>query len=125
MLRALWKSTVQDRPVHVGIFHRNDVSLAMFTPNSLQSNRVAKLCTQYHVKSLSLFGSQLHGDSTPQSDIDLLVSFSKPISLFQLVALERQLSAMLGAKVDLLTEDSISPYLRKHILRERQEVYAA
>lgn len=97
----------------------------MTAPIILQSNQVNELCRQYHVKTLSLFGSQLRGDSTPQSDIDLLVSFSEPVSLFQLVALERELTKLLGAKVDLLTEDSISPYLRKQILRERQEVYAA
>ena len=93
--------------------------------DSLKSIRVIRLCEKYHVKTLSLFGSQLHGDSNAQSDIDLLVTFSKPMSLLQLVALERELSDVLDARVDLVTEDSISPYIRKQILRERQQVYAA
>ncbi len=64
-------------------------------------------------------------EATEASDIDLLVSFSRPVSLLQLVTLERELSDALGRKVDLLTEASLSPYLRDHILKERQLVYAA
>ena len=95
------------------------------TSLNLHSNRILNLCTKYGVETLSLFGSHLHGDPHPQSDIDLLVTFSKPVSLLQLVALERQLSEALGAKVDLVTEKAISPYLRKQILSECKEVYAA
>ena len=64
-------------------------------------------------------------EATEASDIDLLVSFSRPISLLQMVTLERELSDALGRKVDLLTEASLSPYLRDHILKERQLVYPA
>ena len=92
---------------------------------NLQSGRVVELCTKYHVSSLSLFGSQVHGESGAESDVDILVTFSRPVSLLQLVALERDLSAVLGKKVDLVTEASLSPYLRDRVLRERREVYAA
>jgi len=64
-------------------------------------------------------------EATEASDIDLLVSFSRPVSLLQMVTLERELSEALGRKVDLLTETSLSPYLRDHILKERQLVYPA
>ncbi len=90
-----------------------------------QSERVRRLCKKYHVRSLSLFGSHVRRDFTPESDIDLLVSFSKPISLLDLVTFERELSAVLGRNVDLVTKASISPYLRKRILEECREVYAA
>ena len=65
------------------------------------------------------------GEATDQSDIDLLVYFSKRKSLLALVALERQLSTALGRKVDLLTEAAISPYLRERIKRELQVIYEA
>lgn len=64
-------------------------------------------------------------EATEASDIDLLVSFSRPVSLLQMVTLERELSDALGRQVDLHTEASLSPYLRDHILKERQLVYAA
>ena len=84
----------------------------------LKSERVTSLCRKYHVSSLSLFGSVARGEAKIDSDLDLLVGFSQPVTLLQLVALERELSSALGRKVDLVTEASLSPYLRDHILRE-------
>ena len=77
------------------------------------------------MRSLSLFGSTGRGEETHDSDLDLLLSFSQPVTLLQMVAFERELSAALEVKVDLVTEASLSPHLRKQILKERQLVYAA
>jgi predicted nucleotidyltransferase len=96
----------------------------MSRPN-LHTKRIVAICGKYHVATISLFGSMARNEATEASDIDLLVSFSRPISLLQLVTLERELSDALGRKVDPLTEASLSPYLRDHILKERQLVYAA
>ncbi len=57
--------------------------------------------------------------------LDLLVEFSKRNSLLALIALERKLSAALGRKVDLLTREAISPYLRDSIERDPRVVYEA
>lgn len=57
--------------------------------------------------------------------LDLLVEFSKRNSLLALIALERKLSAALGRKVDLLTREAISPYLRDSIERDLRVVYEA
>lgn len=70
------------------------------------------------VKSLSLFGSVARGEERPDSDIDLLVDFSGPVSLFQLSALRRRLEAMLGARVDLVPRDGLKPRIRESVLRE-------
>ena len=67
----------------------------------------------YIVILVSVFGSVARGEPDEQSDIGLVVSFSKRISLVQMVALERQFSDILGRKVDLLTEAAISPYLQE------------
>jgi hypothetical protein len=91
----------------------------------LTSEEVIALCEKYDVRTLSLFGSVSRGAAGPGSDIDLLVSFSRPVTLLHLVALERELSAILRRKVDLVTEASLSPYLRRRILRQRRQVYAA
>ena len=65
------------------------------------------------------------GEATPQSDVDLLVEFGERKSLLDVVRLQRELSAAVGRKVDLLTRDAISPYLRERILSEVQVVYGA
>jgi len=88
-------------------------------------NRLVELCRQNDVRQVSIFGSVARGEADEQSDIDLLVSFSKRISLLKMVALERQFSDALGKKVDLLTEAAISPYLREIIKRDLQVLYEA
>jgi uncharacterized protein len=72
---------------------------------------------------IDLFGSTVRGKATEQSDIDLLVWFARIKSLLALVRLQRELSAALGRKVDLLTKAALSPYLRERSLRELQVIY--
>jgi len=85
--------------------------------------RLIELCRQSDVVQIALFGSMARGEANQQSDIDLLVKFSKPISLLRFTALKRQLSEVLGRKVDLLTEAAISPYLRDKIEQDLQVIY--
>jgi hypothetical protein len=74
---------------------------------------------------IGVFGSMARGEATEQSDIDLIVEFSKRKSLLALVALERQMSETLGRRVDLLTEAAISPYLRDAIMNDLRVLYEA
>jgi len=55
----------------------------------------------------------------------MLVRFSKRKSLLAMVRLERELSEALGRKVDLLTEASVSPYMRERILKEMKVIYGS
>ncbi len=84
---------------------------------------LAKICQANDVSKIGVFGSVARGEGTENSDLDMLVYFSKPKSLLALVKLERELSEALGRKVDLLTEAAISPYLRERILNEVQVIY--
>jgi len=86
-------------------------------------NAIAEICQQNDVTRLGLFGSFIREEATETSDVDLMVEFSKPKSLFALIRLERMLSTALGRKVDLLTKASISPYLRDRILDEIRIIY--
>ena len=87
--------------------------------------KLTELCRQNDVAKLSIFGSIARGEADKQSDIDLLVEFSKRKSLLALVALERKFSTVLGQKVHLLTEAAISPYLRDRVKRDLQIIYEA
>jgi predicted nucleotidyltransferase len=87
--------------------------------------RLIEICRQNDVSKIGIFGSMVHGDFSAQSDIDLLVEFSRRKSLLALVALERQLTTALGRKVDVLTEAAISPYLRDRILKDVEVIYEA
>jgi len=86
---------------------------------------IIEICQNNDVSMIGVFGSMARGEATNRSDIDLLVKFSKRKSLLALVKLERELSTILGRKVDLLTEAAISPYLRERIMHDLQVIYEA
>ena len=94
----------------------------MSTP-AIDTDKVIEICRQNDVSFIGVFGSFARGESTADSDIDLLVRFSEMKSLLDLVRIEREFSEALGRKVDLLTEASISPYLRDEIKRELKVIY--
>lgn len=85
--------------------------------------KLIDLCRQNDVSMVGIFGSMVRGEANKNSDIDLIVRFSKRKSLLSMVRLERELAETLGRKVDLLTENSISPYMREQVLQEMQVVY--
>jgi uncharacterized protein len=70
------------------------------------------------VKSLAVFGSMSRGEATPQSDIDLLVEFSRPVGLLAFIRLRRRLADILGRRVDLVTPRALRPAWRERILSE-------
>lgn len=70
------------------------------------------------VVSLSVFGSVARGDEGAQSDIDMLVRFSKPVGMFEFLDVKAYLENLLGTSVDLVTEDALKPQLRERILAE-------
>ncbi len=72
----------------------------------------------FGVKSLALFGSVARDDARPDSDVDLLVEFDRPVGLFTFVRLKRYLEEILDSAVDLGTPDSLKPDLREPVLRE-------
>jgi hypothetical protein len=77
---------------------------------------------------LSLFGSVLSDRFRPDSDVDVLVEFERgrEPGLFDLAAMERELSAMLGGRsVDLRTPEDLSRYFRADVLAHAEPQYAA
>jgi len=85
---------------------------------------LAAVCRRHDVRILKIFGSAARGEDRPDSDVDFLVEFEGKKSLFDLVGLQLDLEAFLGRDVDVLTERSISPYLRERILASASVVYA-
>lgn len=75
------------------------------------------------VKSVSIFGSYLHGTQKVNSDIDLLLELEKTVSLFTLAEIQLNLEEKLGIKVDLVEKESLSKYLKPRILKEAKKVY--
>jgi len=87
---------------------------------------LASLCRRRHIRRLSLFGSVLRGDAGPDSDVDLLVEFSREArpSFLDLAEIEQELAGLLsGRRVDLRTADDLSRYFREEVLSEAEVQY--
>ncbi len=89
----------------------------------MNKEKLFETCRKNDIEFIGIFGSFARGDFAEDSDIDLVVRFSKRKSLLDLVRIERELSEVWGRKVDLLTEGAISPYLRERIKRELKTIY--
>ncbi len=75
--------------------------------------------TKFGVKRCGLFGSFLRGRQNLQSDIDLLVEFETGKKTYDnYIHLAFFLEELFGRPVDLVTPESLSPYIGPHILRE-------
>ena len=78
------------------------------------------------VRRLALFGSVRRDTARPDSDVDLLVEFAPGEKSFDhLMALGDLLERVLGHRVELVTPESLSPYLKPHILAEALDVVRA
>jgi predicted nucleotidyltransferase len=69
-----------------------------------------------------VFGSVLHGRTRQDSDIDILVDALPGATLFDLGALQMDLEELLGARVDLLTPEDLSPRFRRKVLAEARPI---
>ncbi len=70
----------------------------------------------------ALFGSYVRGEQNEQSDIDILVEFPPNSNLFDAGGLLMDLQDTLGKKVDLISYDHISPYLKDSILQNQYPI---
>ena len=73
---------------------------------------------KYKVKDISLFGSFVRGEQKESSDLDILVSFTEPVSLLDIAKLEVYLIDLLGIKIDIVPKEDIRPELREIISQE-------
>ena len=80
------------------------------------------LIDRYRIKEIGLFGSYVRNEATENSDIDILVDFKSPISLFDFIDMEDELSELLKTKVDLVSKKALKPNIGKRILQEVQNI---
>jgi len=93
--------------------------------------KIAAFCRRSHIRSFAFFGSVLRDDFRPESDVDVLVQFDpgQEPDLMEIVAMENELSEILGHKVDLVERQSVEQsenYIRRrHILQSEEAIYVA
>ncbi len=89
-------------------------------------DQIDRLCRAYRVRELSLFGSDLRDDFRIDSDIDLLVEFEPGawVSFITLSRMQRELSQILGRRVDLVPKNGLKPFIRQSVLSSAKVLYA-
>jgi predicted nucleotidyltransferase len=87
---------------------------------ALNANRdtIRALVSRCRARNPRVFGSVIHGNDKPGSDLDLLVDPLPETTLFDLGGLQAQLEELLGVRVDVLTPGDISPRFRDNVIAE-------
>lgn len=93
---------------------------------SVPKEKIQQFCKENNIRKLSLFGSVLRDDFSENSDIDVLIEFEPDhgTGYFGLVRMERELSAIMGRKVDLRTPQELSRYFRDEVVNQAEIQYA-
>lgn len=87
-------------------------------------NTIKNYLEQYPISRIGIFGSFARNEDRPDSDIDILVTFEEPISLFTLVRIHRELSELLNRKVDVVSEKYLHPRLKEAVQKDLKIIAA-
>ncbi len=90
--------------------------------SELDKQKIIEICRKNAVSYCAVFGSFARGEATNESDVDLLVKFSKPVG-WAFFGLADELQMALGKKVDLATDKMIGKYIRDGVMRDLQKIY--
>jgi len=84
--------------------------------NVLKSHK-NEIKAKYNVKKIGIFGSYAKGQQNEESDVDILVEFQKP-SFDHFMKVSFYLEDLFDKKVDLLTPNSLSPFMKTSVEKE-------
>lgn len=79
---------------------------------------VRRIVSEYGGSRVRVFGSVAREDDRPDSDVDLVFTMGRPLSLLELGRLERELTDLLGVEVDAVPESALHPQLKERALAE-------
>lgn len=98
-------------------------------PEVLQKSKskIAEICRRYQIRELSLFGSQMRGDSNNDSDFDFLVEFQPEakVDYFKYFEIQEELEKIVDKKVDLVPKTGLKNLIRGQVLAEAEIIYAS
>ncbi len=94
----------------------------------ISEKEIEEFSKKWGIQELSLFGSILREDFSPESDIDILISFNPKsnINLFDLVTIQNELQNLFDRKIDIIEKKAIkNPFRKDEILNNHRVIYAA
>jgi predicted nucleotidyltransferase len=82
------------------------------------NKKIADTLRKYPVSKAAIFGSFAKGTQTKNSDIDILIEPSEPISLFTILQLENELGKIMKRRIDIVEYTAIKPSIKKSVLKD-------
>lgn len=83
-----------------------------------QADAIRRVADRHGIEGVRVFGSVARGEAVPRSDIDLLIRLKPGHGFSDFMAFCEEAEGVLGRRVDVVTEDGLSPYLRDRVLAE-------
>jgi hypothetical protein len=79
---------------------------------------ILRIAAKYGAHNIRVFGSVARGEAGPESDLDLLVQLEPGVTLLKQAAMVRELEALLGCTIDVVSERGLKPRIRERVLKE-------
>lgn len=83
-----------------------------------QADEIRRVADRHGIEDVRIFGSVARGEAVPQSDVDLLIRLKQGHGFSDFMAFCEEAEVVLGRRVDVVTEDGLSPYIRDRVLAE-------
>ncbi len=98
----------------------SDIIRTPLTLETLRARReeILRLAERHGAFNVRVFGSVARGEAGPQSDVDLLVDFRPETTLWDAVALWRELRELLGCEVNVIAEDTPTDRFMQSALKD-------
>jgi predicted nucleotidyltransferase len=93
----------------------------------VERKQIGVFCRKHFIRRLAVFGSALRRDFGPESDVDILVEFesSARVGFLALARASRELSEIIGRRVDLVPQGGLKPLIRDEVLAEAEVLFEA
>ncbi|MDT0646925.1 nucleotidyltransferase domain-containing protein [Zunongwangia sp. F260] len=78
---------------------------------------------EYDPKEIAVFGSYARGEMEPHSDIDILYSLDKKISLFDIVQIKLDLEEKLNRKIDFVSKKGLKEWITPYVMKDLKVIY--
>jgi predicted nucleotidyltransferase len=116
--KALWQEAARD-PLFLKGIAAKEVERDIVESVAGVRGKMVDILRKHDVSRAAFFGSAATGKLRDDSDIDILVEFKGDKSLIDLVALKQELEDISGKQVDVVTYNSLHPFIREEVLREQ------
>ncbi len=85
-------------------------------------NKISPILRKYPISEAFLFGSVARGEDRPDSDVDILVKFTRMGDLFEFVGIKLELEENLGKKVHLVQDEALRQEFRPNVEKEKVRI---